>query len=337
MTRSHSHFSRAHFSRAHIALALLAASLLACSARLALAQQAVEKLETVATVNDSPVYASEVEREVAKVVKGREVEPSALLLLRAEALDRLISRRLILQYLSAKSLAASDADLTLAVQQARDRLKQQALTLEQFIERGKLTMDEFTRTLEWQLSWQKYLEANVTEKTLEMHFDRFRPHFDGTQIRVSQLLLKIDAQAAREKWDAAQTQAAEIRAEIAAGTISFSDAAKKHSQAPSGPSGGDIGLISRHEPMPEKFSKTAFDLKRGEVSQPVTTTFGVHLVMCVDVQPGQKTWQDVRQELEADLVRYLFDSVANQQRPNAVIKFHGQTPHFKPGTRDVDD
>ena len=128
----------------------------------------------------------------------------------------------------------------------------------------------------------------MTDDNLQKYFEQHRRDFDGTKMHVAHILLKIggdDPQRAVE-------QAKELRGRIAGKKLTFEAAAMSHSAAPTGAKGGDIGLISRHEPMPESFSAAAFTLEEGEVSEPVVTAFGVHLIRCLKIEPGQKQWQN---------------------------------------------
>ncbi len=83
-----------------------------------------------------------------------------------------------------------------------------------------------------------------------------------------------------------EQEAKDIRAEILQGTTkkeifdNFMNAAKKYSKCPSGKSGGILGWFGKGDMVPE-FEKAAFSLPLGEVSEPVKTQFGWHLIYVI--------------------------------------------------------
>lgn len=86
-----------------------------------------------------------------------------------------------------------------------------------------------------------------------------------TQVRASHLLVKT------------REEAEKLREEILAGK-SFAEAAKEVSLCPSGKQGGDLGFFGKGQMVPE-FEKAAFSLPVGEVSEPIQTQFGWHLLV----------------------------------------------------------
>jgi parvulin-like peptidyl-prolyl isomerase len=78
--------------------------------------------------------------------------------------------------------------------------------------------------------------------------------------------------------------------------------------------------------MPEAFSRAAFALAEQEISEPVVTPFGVHLVQCLGVEAGKRSWQDARSEIEAAMVQYLFAWAADRQRAQCDVRFTGALP-----------
>ena len=99
-----------------------------------------------------------------------------------------------------------------------------------------------------------------------------------------------------------------------------------------------VGPLPQPEDEAERLfarSRAAFALEVEQVSQPVTTRFGVHLIRCDEIKPANKQWTDVRQELEKALARELLDRLARLQQRYTPVKFTGKAPYFKPGTREL--
>lgn len=99
--------------------------------------------------------------------------------------------------------------------------------------------------------------------------DYINPNLDVTEVRASHILVKT------------RPEAVKIRKEIINGDISFEEAAEKYSLCPSSANGGDLGYFKRGQ-MVQPFSDVAFDLKVGQISDPVGTKFGWHLIKVVD-------------------------------------------------------
>lgn len=95
------------------------------------------------------------------------------------------------------------------------------------------------------------------------------PNLDITQVRASHILVKTRPEAVR------------IKKEIEDGNITFEDAARQYSLCPSGQNGGDLGYFTRKQ-MVQSFSDVAFDLKVGQISDPVGTKFGWHIIKTTD-------------------------------------------------------
>jgi len=88
------------------------------------------------------------------------------------------------------------------------------------------------------------------------------------QVRASHILVK------------SEKQAKDIKSKIDNGA-SFEEMAKKYSACPSGANGGDLGYFDKNQMVPD-FGKVAFSLPVGQVSDPVQTQFGWHLIKVID-------------------------------------------------------
>ena len=272
--------------------------------------------QVVANIDGQAILMGEVDREVERALKGRAPPPDTQAQLRGHALEQLIRRRLVLSYLNRKGQGASRQDVHLRVEQIRRQLASRQRTLDEYLKKTGQTLSELQHRLAWEIAWPPYVSRQLTDKALEKYFQSHRWDFDGTQLRVSHILLSVRDDTVLSSM----TKAEAICQEIRSGKISFAEAARKYSTAPSAEDGGDIGFISRHDPMPENFSRPAFALEEDAVSDPVVTDFGVHLIQCVAVKPGEKTWQEVREPLTAAATQHLFEWIVQREQPRAKIE-----------------
>lgn len=271
----------------------------------------------VARVNDRPIYAAEVEAQLADALGGRTVEGPVEQRLREEVTRQLADRQLVLQWLQAQQLAASQQDVELAIQRLTEQLASRGQTLPDYLARESIDARTLRSRFEWTLSWRRLLDRYLTDENLARYFDQHRRQFDGTKLRVAHILFAVPGAEAKPD---AMAQAAAVREKIASGALTFAEAARQYSAAPTADQGGDLGWIGRHEPMPETFSAAAFQLEVGQTSEPVITDAGVHLIHCLETKPGQATWQDARAPLEAAVGRYLFRWAADKQRETARVE-----------------
>lgn len=289
--------------------------------------QSQEKPLTAATVQGRAIPISQLERELAIVVKDRKLSAAELAPLKKQVLQHAIDRQLVLHYLITTNQAASSQDVDLVIARLQKKLDNEGLKQADFLQQLGQTLAEFKDQQLWELSWQNYVDKYLTAATLQKYFDKNRRDFDGSELHVAHILLAAPKEATAADREKLKTQAAAIRQEIVDKKTTFADAAKKHSKSPTAAAGGDIGWIKRHEPMPESFSAAAFPLQVGELSPPVETTFGVHLITLLEVKPGPRTWQDAADELRPAIIRYLFRWIADKERAAAKIEFTEHWPH----------
>ncbi len=275
----------------------------------------------VAVVGGQPIFESDVSRELRAVTKDREISPNDEPQLRTAVVEHLVKQQLILQRLAREKEFAGDEEVGTAVQKLRGQVERRNQTWDKHLELLQTDEAGLRKLLRWQLNWRRYLDRSLTDENLQRYFEKHRADLDGTEVDVAHILIKVTKEADQKTWEAAREQASQILLEITAGKLTFAEAARKHSSGPTAANGGDLGFISRHEPMPESFSKSAFALHPTEVSPPVKSPFGFHLIQCLEVKRGNKTWQDVRPELERASTVYLFDWLAERQRSVTKVEY----------------
>jgi parvulin-like peptidyl-prolyl isomerase len=240
----------------------------------------------------------------------------------AATLERAIDRRLVADRLvRVEKLKLSAEELAAVQRRFAASLTAQKSSLDQFKAQRGWSDEELTAYLMWQTLWSRYLRRELTDAALEKYFDAHRADFDGTQVRVSQLLLKVPSGADQSFVDKRLTEASAIRTQIATGKLSFADAVRQYSESPSRDLGGDQGFIPRRGVMVEPFSRAAFALQQGETSPPVVTQFGVHLIHCTQIKRGAGTWSLQRDELTRAMAAERFAAFAKAARSGAKIEY----------------
>lgn len=113
-----------------------------------------------------------------------------------------------------------------------------------------------------------------------------------------------------------EQQAKDILSEINSGNISFADAAKKYSTCPSSQNGGNLGDFGHGQMVPE-FDRAVFSMNEGEITGPVKTQFGYHLIRLNKKKPSSPLpFAQIKEQLRALLIREkqqkAYESKVNQ-------------------------
>ena len=157
----------------------------------------------------------------------------------------------------------------------------------------------------------EYLEISIEDVAQQVEFtaDDLKEYYENNLDRFvtneerksSHILVAIDG-------DTTDEQAADLIGEIQSKleTESFEDLAKQYSDDPgSAAQGGDLGWAETGLFVPE-FESALFSMNVGEVSAPVKTDFGYHLIRMDDIKTGeQQSFDEIEYELELEYSRQL--------------------------------
>lgn len=119
---------------------------------------------------------------------------------------------------------------------------------------------------------------------------------------VSHILVKLDANATPAQVQAAKARAESLAAEVRKPGADFATIARANSDdAGSKASGGDLGWIAKGS-MPKAFDAAVFGMQAGQISAPVRTDFGWHVIDLRQIKPGaQVSFEQARPQLLAEL------------------------------------
>ena len=141
-------------------------------------------------------------------------------------------------------------------------------------------------------------DVTVTDADAKKYYDENQKYFEQSeQVKASHILIKVEPTAEDSEKTTAREKIQEIKQKLEAGG-DFAELAKKSSEGPSGPNGGDLGYFGRGQMVPS-FEETAFALEVGHVSEPVETQFGYHLIKVFDKKSGSTTpFEEVKERIE---------------------------------------
>ena len=262
--------------------------------------------DPVATINDKPIPASTF-REIydLKVKKysdrGREIPPSADRRYKKSITERLVYQEILRQEAAARGVEYDKA----ALAEREEAQKRGIKDWEKHLQRRGETEQSLRDMYIAELQELKLLEASgklaVTDAEIDEEYEKVKPNYNADKERVhaAHILIPIGPQpqnphdpaaaepsdADKAKWrEEAMAKAEQVYKLATAPGADFDKLAKENSIGPSADKGGDLGIFTKDR-MVEEFSVAAFKLKPGEISKPIETKFGVHIIKCIAKYP----------------------------------------------------
>jgi len=152
------------------------------------------------------------------------------------------------------------------------------------------------------------VSSTITEEKVRAAYDQFVASLETKEeLRARHILL------------ATLEDAEVVKAEVDAGRP-FEDLAREKSIGPSGPNGGDLGYFTRGR-MVREFEDAVFALEVGEVSEPVESQFGWHVIKLEERrQSVPPAFEQVAAELRQKMMIEAFDAAIRELKQSAEIK-----------------
>lgn len=157
---------------------------------------------------------------------------------------------------------------------------------------------------------EAYLQRNtgkteVSDQAVQDYYNSHKNEFSHDEmIKAQHILIKVDDADNKEEVAAARRKIADIKSRLDKGA-SFADLAKEFSDDPgSSMNGGDLGFFNRGSMVPA-FEEAAFNTKKGDISEPILTQFGWHLIRVTDskaagVTPLAEVKEEIQQKVQAE-------------------------------------
>lgn len=138
-------------------------------------------------------------------------------------------------------------------------------------------LEEFRKHMLISRYFEKYLNEAVGEDAIRNYYNTHADDYEETQIHVAHLLIRTNPKMSEPERKAKLTTAQEAYSKIRSGE-DFAAIAEKYSEDKvSAKKGGDLGWV-RKGGIDDNFSRIAFELEEGAVSEPFETPFGYHVI-----------------------------------------------------------
>ena len=259
------------------------------------AQGKVQLLDRiVAVVNDGAIMASELDERITTLAiqfeeRGQQLPPPAIM--REQVLERMILEQLQLQMADRGGIKVDEATLN--------------QTLSGIARNNDLSLEEFAIAIRQDgYSWERFREeirrdmiiSRVQQRSLapriritDREVDRFLESDMGQQLfaedfRLGHILIRLPSGASPEEVQAAQRKAQQLYEQLENGS-DFSQLAISQSDGPNALEGGDLGWRPAAQ-WPSLFSEAAQPLTAGEVSEPIRSGAGFHILKMIERRGG---------------------------------------------------
>lgn len=230
----------------------------------------------VAEYNGNKVKLKDVKSEFNQAIQGQ----SEMQNQKFEDLDKNVQENIIKSYVQSRILE-SEAEKS-GIRESKEY---------------KDKLEKIKKQVALQLFIENQIKSKVTEDKIKAKYNKFKKDISGKkEVKARHIL--VDS---KEK-------AEEIKNKLDKGS-NFADLAKEYSKDQSSKvKGGELGYFSEGQLVPE-FESKAFSMKKGQVSAPVKTQFGYHIIKVEDKRPVKvPSYDEIKSSIEGRLSREFFES-----------------------------
>jgi peptidyl-prolyl cis-trans isomerase C len=244
-----------------------------------------------------------------------------------QLLQDLIMDKLVAEAASTEKVSDADVDAELA--KIKGQFPDEKAFQEQISQAG-MTPEKLKENIRTGLQQSRWMKSQVT--TPEITDDQAKTFYDSNiqefeqpeTVKASHILFMVDPDASADVVKQKEAAAAKAAERAAAGE-DFTKLAKELSEEPgASESGGDLGFFPKDRMVPE-FAEVAFAQKVGDISKPVKSQFGWHVIKVTDKKaagtvPFDQVKEQVVSYLKSTNQREAVQAVLNKLKESAKIE-----------------
>ncbi len=224
--------------------------------------------------------------------KPAELQPEELTQAQVQALSEFNIEKRILNSPEAGLVIISDQELESAYQEVRDRyIDEDSFLID--LDKNGLSTESLKAALLRQSRVNVVMELiasrspTINEVEIGIYYHLHTEQFNRPEMREAcHIFISINPDYPENTREAALTRAQELYVKLQKKPFKFADLALKHSECPTALQGGVLGVVPKGKLYPE-LDEALFNMKAGEISQPVESEIGFHLVLCKHIQKAE--------------------------------------------------
>ncbi len=272
--------------------------------------EVVDKI--LATVDGEPITLYQLKKFADRNIRGRQLNTS---MDQGQLLDALITDTIVEKEVSEKGIVVRDEDIDRYIEGIKEHNKIDDAQLKQALQAQGLTLEAYRAQIRQDIQRQQLIsreirgKVSVTPEEVQRYYEAHLSEYSTpARLQVAHILFRLEPDAPPDKVAAVTAKAQEVYQRIKKGA-DFAEMAKQYSEDASGQNGGSLGWFKQGELL-EPIEKAAGSLKVGEVSEPVRTKVGVHIIK-VEGREGES-----HQKLDdlADQIKQQLYSAALEER-----------------------
>jgi len=293
----------------------------------------------VAKVNAEELYEAQLEEAVKKYnrsLKDQGIEIRAfgqdqMHNLRQFMLQKLIERELLHQEALKKKEKISAAEIDQVMEDSAKHYPTRDAFYSDILEDGQ-SIENYRERLAYDMLVNKMAAAryekkkkNLSSKDIHSFYQNNRQLFAQPEsVKIGHILIKVARDADDGVWEKATAQLAKVKKS----RKDFRELARNHSQCTSAKEGGDLGYVTRGQ-LYRPLENAALKLKPGEVSDPVESEDGVHLIKLYErrpqgfIPPFEQIRSQVEQVARTEQAQRIYQEYVEELKRGARIVIMG--------------
>lgn len=276
----------------------------------------------VAKVGDATITQEQFDAKMKEIITqlkeqapDKAKDPAGYKLLEQRGLDYMVSLKIAEIKAPSLKVTVTDKDVQDQVDQAKAMFGGDQTKFDAALAQEKITLAQLKASFRERSLLTKVAEAvtkgiTIPDAEIQKYYDAHKAEFQQTEGRTARHILfapgggtpDASGKYTDAQWADALAKAQKARSEIVKGADFAAKAKELSSDTGTKDKGGDLGVIQKGTMVPE-FETAVFSLKKGEISEPVKTQYGYHVIQVTDITPAkQQTFAEVKAQIKTQLL-----------------------------------